>query len=243
MVIGITVTLSQLYAQLGEFSWHLLVLRLGETAIGVGAVLVTVLLVLPLRPQRVLTAGVLLWFRSLSEMMNASLDRLLDHDHRSPRPEIRDMDAAYAALEAAAAPLRRGTFGRNSAQLTEIRSVSSAARNYARSFAVCAQQAHLPDTAQMETAVEQLRASMAAIEHRISTGDHDTYTRSASLVERAMRGVPADDSRTMLALSDLQLFDGALARLATALQMAVVDYDTNRGDAANAADAADVAAP
>ena len=54
MVIGITVTMSQLYYQLGEFSWSLLVLRLGETAVGVGAVVLTVLLIVPLRPQRVL---------------------------------------------------------------------------------------------------------------------------------------------------------------------------------------------
>jgi uncharacterized membrane protein YccC len=226
MVIGITVTLSQLYAQLGEFSWHLLVLRLGETAIGVGAVVVTVVVVLPLRPQRVLTTGVLLWFRSLSVLMNDALDKLLGGDRATLRPEIRDLDASYAALEATTAPLRRGTFGRNSAQLTEITSVSSAARNYARSFAVGAETARVPDTARLETAADQLRASMAAIDHRISTGDHDTYTRSAALVELAMRDITADDRHTPIVLRDLQLLDGALARLATALQMSVVDYDT-----------------
>ena len=76
MVIGITMMLSLLYYQLGEFSWHLLVLRLGETAVGVGAVVLTVLVVFPLRPQRVLTTAVLLWFRSVSELLDASLDRL-----------------------------------------------------------------------------------------------------------------------------------------------------------------------
>ena len=88
MVIGITVTLSQLYAQLGEFSWHLLLLRLRETAIGVGAVVLTVLLVVPLRPQRVLTTGVLLWFRSLSALVNRALDQMLGTEgttHCEPR--------------------------------------------------------------------------------------------------------------------------------------------------------------
>src|SRR4051794_36493564 len=53
MTMGITVTMSQLYVQLAEFSWSLLVLRLVETVIGVGAVVLTVLVIVPLRPQRV----------------------------------------------------------------------------------------------------------------------------------------------------------------------------------------------
>ena len=36
MVIGITITMSQLYRQLGEFSWHLLLLRLGRRRSGRG---------------------------------------------------------------------------------------------------------------------------------------------------------------------------------------------------------------
>jgi uncharacterized membrane protein YccC len=242
MAIGITVTLSQLYAQLDEFSWHLLLLRLGETAIGVGAVIVTVLLVVPLRPQRVLTTGVLLWFRALSALMTGALSQALNQssrgEHASLRPEIRELDAAYAALEAAAAPLRRTMFGRNSAQLAEIRSVSSAARHYARSFAVGVQSLRIisqptesqPDTAlRFAAAADQFRESMAAIEHRIFTGDHGTFTRSASLIEQASR---SDDPRTALVLRDLTLLDGALARLATALQMTVVDYDTTGNDPA-----------
>ena len=260
MAIGITVTLSQLYAQLDEFSWHLLLLRLGETAIGVGAVIVTVLLVVPLRPQRVLTTGVLLWFRALSALVNGALSQALDQSLGEPsvepsgeplrrersslRPEIRELDAAYAALEAAAAPLRRTMFGRNSAQLAEIRSVSSAARHYARSFAAGVQSIrptesqHSNKSAPTESgqitavpkiaaAADQLRESMAAIEHRISTGDHGTFTRSASLIEQASR---TDEPRTALALRDLTLLDGTLARLATALQMTVADHDTTDRD-------------
>ena len=260
MAIGITVTLSQLYAQLDEFSWHLLLLRLGETAIGVGAVIVTVLLVVPLRPQRVLTTGVLLWFRALSALMTGALSQAVDQslgepasgplrgEHPSLRPEIRELDAAYAALEAAAAPLRRTMFGRNSAQLAEIRSVSSAARHYARSFAVGVQsmrptESRRPesqpeesrsdssptDAPKIAAAADQLCKSMAAIEHRISTGDHGTFTRSASLIEQASH---SDEPPTALALRDLTLLDGTLARLATALQMTVADYDTTGRDAA-----------
>ena len=140
MTIGITVTMAQLYVQLDEFSWSLLLLRLAETAIGVAAVVVTVLLIVPLRPQRVLTTAVLLWFTALRALVDAVLDR--GAGERAPlRPLIRDVDAAYAALVATATPLRRATFGRNSTQLTELLSVGSAARQYARSLAAGLQDA------------------------------------------------------------------------------------------------------
>ena len=239
MVIGITVTMSQLYKQLGEFSWHLLVLRLGETAIGVGAVVVTVLVIVPLRPQRVLATGVLLWFRALSALLDAALDQLLGAPPVTLRPAVRSLDAAYAALEATAAPLRRATFGRNSAQLTEIQSVSGAARNYARSLAVAVESTPGVESPALTRAAEQLRASAAAIDARIATGEHGTYVRSAALIDIAAnaddvadpdldRGPDqAGDAVLPLALRDLTLLDGVLARLAAALQMDVTDHDTS----------------
>lgn len=228
MVIGVTVTMSQLYKQLGEFSWHLLVLRLGETAIGVGAVVITVLFIVPLRPQRVLSAGVLLWFRALTSAVDESLDRLTcapDAPTGSLRPAVRSLDAAYAGLEATAAPLRRATFGRNSDQLGEIRTVSAAARGYARSLAAAVESVDACDLPGLPAAAEQLRASAAAIDTRIATGEHGTYVRSAALVEMAARALPAGDSPLRLALRDLTLLDGALARLAAALAMTVADHD------------------
>ena len=134
MTMGITVTMAQLYVQLDEFSWSLLLLRLAETAIGVAAVIVTVLLIVPLRPQRVLTTAVLSWFTALRALVDAVLEQL-DGRPTPLRPLVRDLDAASAALEATAAPLRRATFGANSAQLAELLSVGSAARQYARSMA------------------------------------------------------------------------------------------------------------
>ena len=261
MVIGITVTMSQLYKQLGEFSWHLLLLRLGETAIGVGAVVLTVLVIVPLRPQRVLTTGVLLWFQALTALLDAALDQLLGAPPTTLRPAVRSLDAAYAALEATAAPLRRATFGRNSAQLTEIQSVSGAARAYARSLAVAVETIGSVRTPALAVAADQLRASAASIQARIATGEHGTYIRSAALLDvaahapdfaddptgdpvmdrvdepsgdpqdpdalaRALDADRAGDGPLRLALRDLTLLDGVLARLATALQMDVTDIDT-----------------
>jgi uncharacterized membrane protein YccC len=232
MTMGITVTMAQLYVQLDEFSWQLLVLRLGETAIGVAAVVVTVLLIVPLRPQRVLTTAVLLWFTALRALVTAVLDRL-DGEREPLPPLVRALDAAHAALESTALPLRRATFGRNSAQLTEVLSVGAAARQYARSLAAGVEDAEADgDVAwtanePLRVAAGQLQASMDAVEHRIRTGERRCYVRSAALVALAIDALRPRHSPLQHALRDLTLLDGALARLASALQMDVADHDTS----------------
>jgi uncharacterized membrane protein YccC len=246
MTMGITVTMAQLYVQLDEFSWSLLLLRLAETAIGVAAVVVTVLLIVPLRPQRVLTTAVLLWFTALRALVEAVLDR--GAEDRAPlRPLVRDVDAAYAALVATATPLRSATFGRNSAQLTELLSVGAAARQYARSLAAGvadaedrSAEASGAGNASLEAAAGQLRSSMDAVERRLRTGEHGCYVRSAALVALAIDDARPGGSPLPHALRDLTLLDGTLARLATALQMDVADHDT--GAAPGGADAANTAA-
>lgn len=226
MVIGVTMMLSLLYYQLGEFSWHLLLVRLEETAVGVGAVVVTVLVVLPLRPQRVLTTGALLWFRALSALVDLCLERLLGGTPAPVRPAIRALDASWAALEATARPLRHATFGRNSSQLAEIRAVSSAARLYARSLGDAVDGLDDVHLTGLCDAAADMRASMTAIDVRIETGQQGIYMRSASAMEHINRGPGADDEVVSLALRDLRLLDGALARLAGALDMQVRDHDT-----------------
>ncbi|MGN6608880.1 MAG: FUSC family protein [Jatrophihabitans sp.] len=237
MTLGITVTMSQLYVQLHEFSWSLLVLRLGETAIGVAAVIVTVLLIVPLRPQRVLTTAVLQWFTALRTLVEAVLDRLdgvADDARPALLPLVRGVDAAYAALEATAAPLRKGTFGRNSVQLVELLSVAAAARQYVRSLSAELQDADRqgvpPLTLTLHDAAEQLHASLDAIEHRIRTGERGCFTRSAGLLALTVDDVGRERAPLRSALRDLTLLDGTLARLAQALDMDVRDHDTSPPD-------------
>jgi uncharacterized membrane protein YccC len=232
LVVAITVTISQLYVQLDVFSWQLLLLRLAETAIGSASVIVTVLVILPLRPQRVLTTGMLLWVTALRRLLEAVFGRL-DGEHEPLRPLIRAVDAAYAELVATAAPLRWATFGHRSSRLTEVLSVSSAARQYARSLAALVEQAEadgevLPwaDGAPLRPAAEQLRTSVDAIAHRLETGENGRYVRSAALVALSLDSLRRQPSRFAFALKDLTLLDGALARLATALGMPVGDHDT-----------------
>ena len=66
---------------------------------------------------------------------------------------------------------------------------------------------------------------MAAIDKRIETGEHGTYTKAAGLIEIASRTAPDGGSAQML-LRDLRKFDSVLSRLANALQMTVLDHYT-----------------
>jgi uncharacterized membrane protein YgaE (UPF0421/DUF939 family) len=245
LVVAITVTISQLYVQIDVFSWQLLLLRLAETAIGSAAVIVTVLFILPLRPQRVLTVGMLLWVTSLQRLLDAVFGRL-DGQHEPLRPLIRAVDATYAELVATAAPLRWTTFGRRTSRLPEMLSISSAVRQYARSLAAAVEGAEadgeaLPwADAPLRPAVEQLRTSVDAVAHRLDTGENGRYVRSSALVALTLDRLRRQPARFGFALKDLTHLDGALAQLATALQMQVDDHDTagHGGDASDPSDPA-----
>ena len=232
LTVAITVMISQLYVQLGQFGWPILLLRLVETAVGVGAVVVTVLLVVPLRPQRVLSTGVLLWFRALRALVEAALGRL-EGKGEGLRPLVRDLDAAYAALVTTATSLRRVTVGRTAGEIPEVLEVSAAARQYARSLAASLQEAEaagegLPasDDPRLHAAAEQLLAALDAIEEHLTTGRPGRYTRSSSLLALALDDLRGRRSPLANTLRDLTRLDGALARLASVLGMDVTDRDT-----------------
>lgn len=236
MVIGITVTMSQLYVQLGEFSWHLLTLRLAETAIGVGAVVITVLFVVPLRSQRVIRMGVLDYFERLETVVVAAIQALggTAVSEVTNRAEVRQLDAAHHALLTTAAPLRIGTFGANSVQLTRMLATSTAARYYARNLATGV--SHWSGVARPEAldrATDELIRSMATLHRRIEHGEAGVYTRSAALFELVSEDLedrPASFDAQLL-LRDFTLLDAAMARLAQALDMPVRDHDTNLSEA------------
>ncbi|HEY1969582.1 MAG TPA: FUSC family protein, partial [Pseudonocardia sp.] len=234
MTIAITVTVAQIYAQLEEFSWQLLLLRLAETAIGVAAVVFTVLLIVPLRPQRVLTTAMLLWVAALRRLLEAVFPRL-DGQREPLRSLVRDVDAAYAALVATATPLRGATFGRNHSQLTEVLCVSSAVRQYARSLAAQAEEAEadgeippLTEIGPLWAAAEQLRSSVDGIGYHLATGERGRYVGSSALVAYLLDDLRPRVSPLTNVVSDLTMLDGALARLAAALRMELADHDTDR---------------
>ena len=227
LTIGITVVIAQLYVHLGDFGWPVLLSRLGETAVGAAAVILTVVFIVPLRPQRVLTTAVLQWMRALRTLLDATLDHI-DGGREPLQPLVRRADAAYAALVTTAKALRG--FGQASNQITQLLALATATRQYARSLVGWLEDAEVPlpivDSPALRAASDQLRASLQAFEDRLTTGEHGTYVRSASLLVPVLDDLRHRPSPLADAVGDLTLLDGALAGLATALRMDVADHDT-----------------
>ena len=105
LVVGVTVAAAQLYAELDEFSNHLLSIRLVETAIGAVIAAVTVLLVVPLRSRRVLRVALEGYLTALLALVEAAGDRLVaaattggDSARGAIPTRARALDAAYQAL-------------------------------------------------------------------------------------------------------------------------------------------------
>jgi uncharacterized membrane protein YccC len=112
LVIAITVMVSQLYAEIGDFSDALLVQRLEETAIGAAVAAAVVLAVLPLhasRVARVALRGYLAAMASLLRHAYAALGgaedaALLQADTRAP-------NTAHQALASTIQSMRQGQAG------------------------------------------------------------------------------------------------------------------------------------
>ena len=249
MAIGITVMVSQLYVELGEFSNNLLVLRLGETAVGAGVAILTVLLVLPLHVGRVARVAARQQLEALADLADRCLDRLADPasavgSDLELRAAARRVDVAYQALVATVRPMRTPLLGNQASRVTGFTATAVAARQYARNLLLDAptRQADLDPQAigALAAARGQLADSVgavtAALEPVAEDGSQPTrrYVRSASLFARVADELPGGPltSRPQLALRDLQLLDGALAEAARWAGVPVTDLDTGVSAAA-----------
>jgi Fusaric acid resistance protein-like len=248
MTIGVTVMVSQLYVELGEFSNQLLLLRLGETAVGAGVAMLTVLLVLPLHIGRVARVAAREQVEALGDLIGRCEGRLADPASRAGsdlelRAAARRVDVAYQALSATVWPLRTPLLGRQAPRIAGFMATIVAARHYANDLLldVSAPHADLDQaaTAALEAAQSQLSASVAAVTGALSPASGDAarpapapsgprYVRAASLFARAADALPDHVPTTspQLALGDLQLLDGALAEAAHWAGVPVTDLDT-----------------
>jgi uncharacterized membrane protein YccC len=107
MILGVTVAISQLYEQLGEFTNHLLAVRLEETATGAAAAIIVVLLVVPLHTRQVLQVAA----EQHKAATAAVTEHAADHTHDQGsdaglRHAVRALDDAHHTMLATARPLR-----------------------------------------------------------------------------------------------------------------------------------------
>jgi hypothetical protein len=248
-VIGITVTVAQLYEQLGEFSNHVLVLRLEETAVGAAIAILTVTLVLPLHPRRVIGVAVRAHFGALDTLIGHAADRLTDPATPANLPaDVRALDATHQALVATAQPLRRTLFGDVSERLETTLAVAGAVGYHARDLVADLDNWTAPNpdvVAALEEAIATLRASLATLLDALGGQPAGSYTRSAALFDRVERRIETHQDQhpspaghrhlpsEVLALHDLILLDGSLARLAAIAGLTVTDLDTTDAQSAS----------
>jgi uncharacterized membrane protein YgaE (UPF0421/DUF939 family) len=243
MVIAITVMVSQLYVQLNEFSNSLLLLRLAETAAGAAVAIVVVMLVLPLRTRRVLRIAARDHVQAVARLAGHAAGHLLGDDHDTAttlRSDARAVDAAYQALVTTAQPLRRNLHGTIDEDTGQAVRLASAARNYARNLVADTERTGLASACtrqDIELASAALRNSLDVLAGALTGPRDGTYTRSSALFDRAERRLEEESAAVgpaQLAIRDLKLIDGSMARLAEFLGLAITDYDTEPGGPAGA---------
>jgi hypothetical protein len=229
LVVGVTVLVSQLYVEFGQFSNALLVTRLEETAIGAAVAAATVLLVLPLHATRVARAALQGYLEVLAMLLqHAALSQAADL--AQARGDTRALDAAYQALVSITQPLRPIQVGGE--RLAAAIAAAAASRHYALNLVRDIPRIARPDAgtrALLEWGWETLQASLTSVQSAVRGSSPGRYTRSASLfdqAERRLTGPGGSDGEGRLAVRDLRFLDGALAELARVLGMDITSYDT-----------------
>jgi hypothetical protein len=114
MVIGVTVMVSELYEQLGEFSNHLLLLRLEETTIGAVVAALAALLVFPVHTRRAAGVAARDYYARLGELLRGLVEHLnTGRAESSLTTATRGLDHATQQLLTTARPLSRSPFRRD----------------------------------------------------------------------------------------------------------------------------------
>jgi hypothetical protein len=237
LVIGITVMVSQLYAEIGDFSNTLLVQRLEETAIGAAVAAVVVLAVLPLHASRVARAALRGDLAAMASLLRHAHGALgAPEDNALLQGDTRALNAAHQALASTVQSMRRVQAGGQRQQADEAMAAAAAARHYALNLVRDIPPTAVPDTdtaALLDRGCRTLQASLTNLRSAVGGPAGGSYARSASLfdlIEQRLGPPGSNAGHGHLALRDLRLIDGALAELAGALGMNVTSYDTGPAD-------------
>jgi hypothetical protein len=238
LVIGITVLVSQLYAELGDFSDLLLVQRLEETAVGAAIAAAVVVAVLPLHASQVARVALRDYLAAMASLLRRAYAALggEEEDAALLHDDSRALDTAYRALAASIQSMRRIQAGGQSQRAGATIVAAASARHYAFDLVRDIPPAAVPgaDTAALlNQGCQTLQASLSSLQSAVAGPGGCTYTRSASLFDLLEQRLAAPGSGTgdgHLALRDLRLIDGALAELAGTLDLHVTSYDIGPAD-------------
>ena len=237
LVIGITVMVSQLYSELGDFSSTLLVQRLEETAIGAAVAAAVVVAVLPLHASRVARVALRGYLAAMASLLRHAYAALGGaEDAAVLQGDTRALNTAYGALASSIQSMRRVQPGGQSQRACATMAAATAGRRYALDLVRDIQPAAAPDAdtaAVLDRGCQTLQASLTALQSAVAGLDGGSYTRSASLfdlIEQRLAVPGSGSGDAHLALRDLRLIDGSLAELAGALGLHVTSYDIGPAD-------------
>jgi uncharacterized membrane protein YccC len=233
LVVGVTVMVSQLYAELGDFSNALLVQRLEETAVGAVVAAAVVLVVLPLHASRIARVALRGYLAAMASLLRHAYAALGGaEDAALVQGDTRALNAAYQALASTVQSMWPVHAVGQSERADTAMAAATAARHYALNLIRDIPPAAAPDqdtAALLDRGCHTLEASLTALQSAVADPHGTTYARSASLfdlVEQRIAPPGNNGTKALFALRDLKLIDGALAELAAALGMDVTSYDT-----------------
>ncbi|MBB2892295.1 FUSC family protein [Flexivirga oryzae] len=235
MVVGITVMVSLLYVELGEFSDGLLQLRLEETAIGAAVAILTVLLVFPLRSWQVVRVAARDHAAAVRTLVDGTLRRVTgDCADTELRSAARELDLTHQTLVASLKPLR-GLPGPGSDVHRKLRSAADASVHRARMLLRESGSIAANDLGADAGALDQARTALSCSVQAIVDGltedrraaEH-TYTRTASLFDSiATHRADAElITPAQLLLRDVCLLDESMAAFADAADLQVRALDS-----------------
>jgi uncharacterized membrane protein YccC len=241
LVIGITVMVSQLYVEIGDFSDALLVQRLEETAIGAAAAAAVVLVVLPLHASRVARVALRDYLAAMASLLRHAYGALGGAGDAASLPgDTRVLTTAYQSLAPTIQSMRRVQAGGQSQRAGTAVAAARSARHYALNLVrdippsgVADADTDTDTATLLDQGCRTLQGSMTALQSAADGSHAGIYTRSASLfdlIEQQLAAGGSNAGHGYLALRDLRLIDGALAELAGALGMDITSYDVGPAD-------------
>ena len=201
MVIGITITVSQLYVQLGEYSNQLLLLRLEETAIGAAVAVLAAIVVFPVRTRQATRVATRDYYDLLGQLLGRIVARLEGDDDATPLSGLsRSLDSAGHQLRSAALPLARQPFRRDDVQHNLL--LFGQASHHARNLA-----ARLTPDSELGPAVREAAAATLRSQRRLIGA---LRVRLDSTISPGAFAAPADDGAAGPLTQELRRFGDLL---------------------------------
>lgn len=224
MIFWVTTMLALMYGLLGQFSVDVLLLRLGETAVGTAIGVGVAVLVLPARTGTAIRAAARDFLAELSTSVSTSAEALGGGPTTAPSEQARIVHRSLQDFRTTAKPLTVGIAG--IAGRTSIRRglrLLKACDHYARALARASEgpdPGSVPLAEAITAAAEAARANIDALAEVLDRHGGDPEVRSAAdLIDAAdaVAGQLPDDRRLQAGLHALHQIDRAVVDAAADL--------------------------